>query len=320
MVHAPGRITLWGVEVFVATAEEGSVTAAARRLGASASAVSQQLAGLEQSVSAVLMDRSSRPVTLTPSGKVFLRRARNILAEAQRARAELAGDGLAALTDLRLGVIEDFDADVTPRLLSEMSTELKSCQFLLETGASHRLLDQLDARALDVVITAEMGAPADWMDVHPLLAEPFIAAVPADFKCNGDTLSALRALPLVQYTERHVMGRQISAHLAQQSISLAHRFELDSYHAILAMVSAGLGWTILTPLGYLRAHRFRHAAKPIPLPLPSMSRRIILSARKDALGEMPREIATRMRPLLSEMIVAPACAEMPWLDGKLKLL
>ncbi|MDP5348271.1 MAG: LysR family transcriptional regulator, partial [Paracoccaceae bacterium] len=33
MVDSPGRITLWGIEVFVATAEEGSISSAARRLG-----------------------------------------------------------------------------------------------------------------------------------------------------------------------------------------------------------------------------------------------------------------------------------------------
>ena len=47
--------------------------------------------------------------------------------------------------------------------------ELTGCQFLLETGASHRLYDQLDARALDIIVSAELGDGADWMEVHPLL-------------------------------------------------------------------------------------------------------------------------------------------------------
>ena len=47
MAGATGRITLWGIEVFVATSEEASISAAARRLGASPSAVSQQLTNLE---------------------------------------------------------------------------------------------------------------------------------------------------------------------------------------------------------------------------------------------------------------------------------
>jgi len=44
------------------------------------------------------------------------------------------------------------------------------------------------------------------------------------------------------------MGRQIAAHLARHGLKPAHRFELDSYAAILAMVAGGEGWTILTPL------------------------------------------------------------------------
>ncbi len=35
------------------------------------------------------------------------------------------------------------------------------------------------------------------------------------------------------------MGRLIAAHLARQNLTLSHRFELDSYHAIMAMVAAG---------------------------------------------------------------------------------
>ena len=81
MVDSPGRITLWGIEVFVATAEEGSISSAARRLGASASAVSQQLTNLEGAIGATLLQRNTRPVTLTQAGELFRRRAAIILNE-----------------------------------------------------------------------------------------------------------------------------------------------------------------------------------------------------------------------------------------------
>ena len=314
MASTAGRITLWGVEVFVATAEETSISAAARRLGTSAATVSQQLTNLEGAVGATLLNRSERPVTLTPAGEMFLRRANNILNEADQARAELAMADLSQLTRFRLGMIEDFDADVTPRLLSLMGDELKSCQFLLETGASHRLYDLLDARALDVIVAADMGSAGEGMEVHPLLTEPFVVAVP-----KGSGITDLRRMPLIQYTTRHYMGRLIAAHLARQNLTLAHRFELDSYHAIMAMVAQGAGWTILTPLGWLRAQRFQGQVDVLPLPFAPLSRTITLTARRGVLGDIPSDMVARLKPLLSEMIVAPAVAQFPWLASDLQV-
>jgi len=120
MTEPPGRVTLWGIEVFLATAEEGSISAAARRLAASPSAVSQQLSGLEAALGAILLDRGARPMRLTPAGGMFRRHAQTILNAALEARAELAMSDMSALTTLRLGMIEDLDAEVTPRLLSAM--------------------------------------------------------------------------------------------------------------------------------------------------------------------------------------------------------
>ncbi len=321
MVDSPGRITLWGIEVFVATADERSVSAAARRLGASPSSISQQLSNLEAALGARLLDRSARPVMLTPAGALFRRRAQSILNEAEQARAELVEEDLSRLTRFRLGMIEDFDADVTPALLGAMAADFSETRFLLETGPSHRLYDKLEARALDVIVAADMGAQAGWMEVHPLIEEPFVAAVPRGvLKPGREIVAQLSELPLIRYTARHHMGRQIAAHLARQNLRLDHRFELDSYHAIMSMVAAGAGWTILTPLGFLRAHRFCARAEMIPLPFTPLTRRISLTARRDVLGDMPENVAERLKPLLLREIIEPCLAQTPWLKGQLKLL
>ncbi|WP_411890868.1 LysR family transcriptional regulator [Yoonia sp. SDW83-1] len=315
-----GKITLWGISVFVATAEEASISAAARRLGTSAATVSQQITNLEGAIGTTLLNRGERPVTLTPAGEMFLRRANTILNEADQAKAELAMVDLSRLTRLRLGMIEDLDADVTPGLLRAMSAELKNCQFLLETGASHRLFDLLDTRALDVIAAADMGQAMSGMEVHPLLEEPFVLAAPKGVMGEGDLTRKLHRMQLIQYTTRHHMGRTIAAHLARQNLRLTHRFELDSYHAIMAMVADGAGWTILTPLGWLRAGRFRDAVDLMPLPFPPLSRTISLTARQDILGDLPATIAARIKPLLQDMIVNPALQQYPWLKDQLRLL
>lgn len=318
MVDSPGRITLWGIEVFMAAADERSISAAAKRLGASPSAVSQQLTNLEGAVGATLLQRNERPIRLTPAGEIMHRRAQTILNEATQARAELAMANLSALTRFRLGMIEDLEADVTPQLLTHMAGELKTCQFLLETGASHHLYDQLDARALDVIVAAELGAESDWVEVHPLMREGFIVAAPkGKINRDGDILRQLKRMPMVQYTQRHYMGRLVNAHLARQNLTLTHRFEIDSYHAILALVGQGTGWTILTPLALMRARRFADQIDVMELPFEPLTRTISLTARKGILQDMPERVAATLRPILQETIVEPALARHPFLRGTL---
>jgi len=165
---------------------------------------------------------------------------------------------------------------------------------------------------------ADLGdGPAPWAEVHPLLVEPFIAAVP---KGAGAVAEVVARMPFVQYTERHLMGRQIAAHLARQGLRLDHRFELDSYHAIMALVAEGAGWTILTPLGYLRAGRFRDQAELHPLPFAPLDRTIQLTARAGVFQDLPGRVAGHLRGLLRELIAGPATARMPWLGDGLRVL
>ncbi len=338
MSDRAGRITLWGVEVFVAVAQERSISAAARRLGASPSSVSQQISNLEDALGARLLERRARPMALTPAGAVFRRRAQAILNEAAQARAELARMDAEVLQELRLGMIEDLDSSVTPALLSRLAEEMGAARFMLETGASHRLLDLLESRAADLVVAAEMGAAADWMEVFGLLEEPFVAVVPAgmvaQFPQPGQRPEAagnapeqdeealrrrLLEKPLIRYTTRHHMGRQVADHLARQNLVLSHRFELDSYHAILAMIADGAGWSILTPLGVSHVQRFRNEVAMLPLPFAPLSRRISLFARRGILGDTPQGVAALMRELLLSRIVSVHVQKYPWLEGRLRL-
>lgn len=318
MVDIPGKMTLWAIEIFVAAVEEGTISLAAKRLNASPSSVSQQLTNLEAALGVQLLNRSSRPMELTSAGALFLRRAETILAEVTQAKAELAVFNYSQMIRLRLGMIDDFDADVTPALMAGLSKRLTGCQFLLESGSSYRLASDLESRFMDVIVAADLDITADWMEVHPLLVEPFVLAVPRGcVNTEDDVLEQLLALPFIRYSSRQMMGRQIEAHLSRQRINLPNKFEFDSYHAILCMVSAGSGWTITTSLGYMRARRFHDDVDILPLPFKELSRSISLIARKDVLDTVPFDIAKQIRPLVQRMLVEPCIEKFPWMQEKL---
>ena len=79
-----------GIAGFVAVAEEGSISEAARRLRLSKSVVSERLAELERGLGAALLHRTTRRISVTEDGIAFLERARRILREVSEAATDLA--------------------------------------------------------------------------------------------------------------------------------------------------------------------------------------------------------------------------------------
>jgi DNA-binding transcriptional LysR family regulator len=79
-----------GIATFVAVAEAGSISEAARRLRLSKSVVSERLAELERSLGASLLHRTTRKLTLTEDGTSFLERATRIARDVDEATADMA--------------------------------------------------------------------------------------------------------------------------------------------------------------------------------------------------------------------------------------
>lgn len=307
-------ITLRALELFEALADSGSVARAAKISGLSLAAVSQQLSNLEAALGCSLIDRARRPMQLTPAGNIFLSRVRDGLRQIRRAQAELTVLDLAHLTSLRLGTIDDFDAEITPQLVIALTKSLTNCQFRLTTGPSHEVSRMLAERQLDIVICAAPRDGAAGAVEHPLLRDPYVLAVPRGFALpKGGEIEALSALPFLRYDREQFMGHQIEAELARAKIALPDRFELDSNQSILGLVATGAGWSVTTPLAYLRARQFLQDVDLHPLPFPPFSRTISLFAQSDQMGGVAGEIARTLRTMLQAQVVDSARDLAPWL-------
>jgi DNA-binding transcriptional LysR family regulator len=315
-----GRLTLRAIEIFVAVVEEGAFAAGAQRLGASTSSVSQHVTNLEAALGAKLIDRSARPLALTPAGYLFQRRALAILDEAARARNELAELELTTLAQLRLSMLEDFDAEVTPELVVRLSASLPGCNIVSHSAPSHENLAALEARDVDMVVATDVDGQADWMEQHPLLRDPYILVCAKGLLAEGgDAVARLMTAPMVRFASSQLMGRQIETHLRRLRLAPARRFEFESNHSVMAAVARLEGWTITTPLGYLRAPRFHETLDTRPLPFKSFARTLSLHARRGVLGALPGRAAGILRQLIAQHCVEPALAEMPWLAGHIRV-
>lgn len=108
---------------FVSVAENGSFTKAAMQHFISQTAITQQIHALEENIGAKLLDRNSRPVSLTPAGKVFLKEAREILGKMDTAllRTREATTGLEG--ELRLGYTKGYEHSDLPKHLRSFHQE-----------------------------------------------------------------------------------------------------------------------------------------------------------------------------------------------------
>lgn len=97
-----------GIATFVAVAEAGSISEAARRLRLAKSVVSERLAELERSLGASLIHRTTRKLSLTEDGAAFLERAAGIVRDVEDAAAELAERRGALAGKLRLSAPVTF--------------------------------------------------------------------------------------------------------------------------------------------------------------------------------------------------------------------
>ena len=314
-------VTLRGIEVFEALAHSGSVAQAAAATGLSQPAVSQQLRNLEQAIGAALVDHGRRPMRLTSAGQLFLRRAEAALSALRQAQSEVTVMDLAHLEELSLGIIDDFDDDLTPRLATILADSLTGCRVGMITAGSNELAAAMEAQALHMAISARTDAALEGVVDYPLARDPFIAVVPAAMADDAKGLLQDAApLPFLHYAAEQLIARQIAAHTERAGFAPPARFEIGSHLALMAMVARGIGWTITTPLGYMRAARFHEGMHALPLPLAGAARQITLFAGADWSGPVPRDIAQTMRRLIETHMIAPAVAQLPWLGETFHLL
>ena len=148
---------LRALEVFIQTAEAGSLSAAGRRLGMTSSAVSKQIAALEHDVRVALLTRTTRGLSLTAAGQNCLTRARAIIGDVNAMRAALRDEGSSLLTGrLRVSMPPGFGrtrAWPAIRRFAAAHPELA-----VDAGFSNEMLDLVNNQ-IDVAI--RIGALTD---------------------------------------------------------------------------------------------------------------------------------------------------------------
>ncbi|MGB3635266.1 MAG: LysR family transcriptional regulator [Rubrobacteraceae bacterium] len=237
------------MKYFVAVAEERSFGRAAKRLHMSQPPLSTQIKGLEEELGVTLLDRSTRRVELTDSGRTFLERAREILGAVEEAGAEARGAGLGVRGRLEIGFVSSATLSLLPPALRLFRERFGEVELDLRELASVEQLEALYEGEIRVGLV-RLPLRASGIRLEPVLAEPLVVALPV-----GHPLEARESIPLEEVAELPLIffQRRLEPGSHEQIVELLGRVgalpKVAQYsvhlQTVIGLVASGIGIAIL---------------------------------------------------------------------------
>lgn len=199
------KFTLAGCAIVREVVEQGSFTAAAAALGYTQSAISRQVAAMEQAAGVALFERTRRGVRLTEPGRRFVVHAVGALDHVDAAKRELAALESAGSARLRLGAFPTAIAALVPRALASFAARHPIVEVVLREGTTPTQLRRVRSGAIDLAVIG--STPGEEIDpsglaVTPLIDDPLLLAV-----ANGHAFAPREVIDVEELAnERWVTG------------------------------------------------------------------------------------------------------------------
>jgi DNA-binding transcriptional LysR family regulator len=233
---------------FVAAAEAGTFSEAAKRLRITQSAVSKQILALEKNIGATLFDRLPRQLVLTEAGEALATVAKVLLRQLAQVGDTIAGQqDLQPHGPIRIGTSDTIGAYLLPDWLRHIVAALPGVQPDLHVGEPEMLLADLQAGRLDLVVVSGVVI-ADVLEPWPLRADPLRLVASPDVAARqpGDRPLAAFMPPLVLPAAGQPWRRRLEREVFEPlSWHPEVGWTVNHVEGIKRFVRAGLGATLL---------------------------------------------------------------------------
>ncbi|MCP3822737.1 LysR family transcriptional regulator [Streptomyces sp. A3M-1-3] len=275
------------LRILRAVADHRTVTAAAAALYLTPSAVSQQLAALEQETGHVLLTRSGRGVRLTAAGEILLTHAHEVVAQLERAEAELAAYAGGAAGEVTVAAFATGIAEVLAPVIRLLAARNPGIRLRVRDAEGDESLPLVLDGEADLALAVEYrGAPRE-DDLRlarvPLYAEPFDAVLHA-----AHPLAQSPHVSLAELADSDWAGPYpgnpchdvmvLACELAGFEPRLVH--SSDDFRAVVALAGAGAG-VALVPRSALRGMELKDTVVR-PVQGPAATRRVFAAVRRGA--------------------------------------
>jgi molybdate transport repressor ModE-like protein len=280
------------LRVLRAVAATGSFSAAARRLGCTQPAVSQQMKALETTAGTPLLIRTGRGMHLTQAGEALVRHASGILAGLTAAEEEIAAIAGLRAGRVRLVSFPSGSSTLVPTALAALRAAHPGTRVSLVDAEPPRSVEMLREGDCDVALAFRYGATAaEWGDliVRPLLTDRLVGLVPEGHRLADSgtvTIGDLADEPWIAGCPR--CRRQLVEVCEEAGFTPRIDFATDDYPAVIGLVGAGLGVAVLPELA-MESVRPK-GARTVTVE-PSVHREIVALTLPD-LAQVPAVAAT----------------------------
>ena len=232
---------------FDAVARHHSFTKAAQRLHVAQPAVSAQIRRLEAELGTTLLERTTRRVALTHAGELFLDRARQVLAQLDAARGDLAELSAVRRGRVRIGATQVLGSLDLSASLAAFRRRYPGVSLALRTGLIAKLLGMLDAGEVDLIVGPVHDLPSAYQ-ARPLVPESLVLVTPPGHPLAAGRDVALAAAgdePFVCLPADSRLHEILAGAAAAEGFVPRVEFETYSPASIRELVSAGLGVALL---------------------------------------------------------------------------
>jgi len=242
------QFSLTQIQYFVAVANAGSFTIAARQLRVVQPTLSSAIKQLEDGLGYALLDRvPRRGVRLTRRGRRFYDEASKLLRQAERLERFVRNPADSLTGTLRLGVYQPMSVFRTPQLLREFHKMHPDVEVDIQEGSQERLVELLKGNFVDVVVSYSLIDFAQW-EVETLTKIPPHAIVSTRHPLANKTSVTLQEIaqePLVlldlPYTGAYYLGL-----FEAQGLSPEVAYRIEGYETVRSMVAEGFGVSVLS--------------------------------------------------------------------------
>ncbi|MCA0374581.1 MAG: LysR family transcriptional regulator [Gemmatimonadetes bacterium] len=270
------------LRAFLATADTGALSRAARELGLSQPSLTVQIQRLEKHLGATLFVRHGRGVALTESGKALYPRARRILDEMRATEEAVRREGLGAGDVLTVGAIPTVAPYLLPDALRRFRVRHEAVRVDLREDYSASLARHLLDGTLDVAIAA-LPYAFEHLDTELLGTDALLVAVPASHaaaRAGRITLAQLREAPAVTLDPAHCLGEQVAGFCTSHAVSPRVVCRSAQLATVLELVGADVGVSIVPALA--AAHHNTPSCVYVPLAEQPLQREIVAVWRRGA--------------------------------------